>query len=337
MDSNAPDLCCCGAAAGVISTPEVYERTITDDHTYLIMGSDGLWEFISNQESVDMVTPLPDCATAVDHLVAEANRRWTVEDEDSIDDTTVIVAFFDRALAVRNVATTAAAPGAGGTIAAAPSTVSGGPAGAGAGVGAGATGSADNGSDSSGSDSSGSDSEGEQVAPDWKKYVDHATNKVYFFNSATKLTIWEDPTNPGLEGAIAFAEKAKAIAAAASSGGWQEHVDPASKRKYWFNPATKESRWTDPAQDKDAAGNTASGGGGSDAATGGGGGGGSADEVWEEHVDPDTRKRYYFNKSRRQSLWTRPKSLTAVIVAVCCRCLFGCLWSLRCHDAPRVP
>ena len=330
--------CWCGAAAGVISTPEVYERTITDDHTYLIMGSDGLWEFISNQESVDMVTPLPDCATAVDHLVAEANRRWTVEDEDSIDDTTVIVAFFDRALAVRNVATTAAAAAAGDTIAAAPSTVSGGPAGAGAGVGAGATGSAaDNGSDSSGSGSSGSDSEGEQVAPDWKKYVDHATNKVYFFNSATKLTIWEDPTNPGLEGAIAFAEKAKAIAAAASSGGWQEHVDPASKRKYWFNPATKESRWTDPAQDKDAAGNTASGGGGSDAATGGGGGGGSADDVWEEHVDPDTRKRYYFNKSRRQSLWTRPKSLTAVIVAVCCRCLFGCLWSLRCHDAPRVP
>ena len=42
---------------GVISEPEVYERVLTDDDRVLVMGSDGLWEFIPSQE-VDGQIPI---------------------------------------------------------------------------------------------------------------------------------------------------------------------------------------------------------------------------------------------------------------------------------------
>ena len=58
----------------------------------LIMASDGLWEFISNQEALDMIKGITDPKKAVDILVTEAGERW-MKEEQVIDDTTVIVAF----------------------------------------------------------------------------------------------------------------------------------------------------------------------------------------------------------------------------------------------------
>ena len=40
---------------GVISEPEVYERILTDDDRVLVMGSDGLWEFIPAQEVIHLI------------------------------------------------------------------------------------------------------------------------------------------------------------------------------------------------------------------------------------------------------------------------------------------
>lgn len=40
---------------GVISEPEVYERILTDDDRVLVMGSDGLWEFIPSQEVIHLI------------------------------------------------------------------------------------------------------------------------------------------------------------------------------------------------------------------------------------------------------------------------------------------
>ena len=40
---------------GVISEPEVYERVLTDDDRVLVMGSDGLWEFIPSQEVILLI------------------------------------------------------------------------------------------------------------------------------------------------------------------------------------------------------------------------------------------------------------------------------------------
>ena len=56
----------------------------------------GVWEFISSQEAVDIVAKWRDSdpQKACDALVAEAVRRWE-DEEDVVDDTTCIIAFFN--------------------------------------------------------------------------------------------------------------------------------------------------------------------------------------------------------------------------------------------------
>jgi serine/threonine protein phosphatase PrpC len=80
--------------AGVISEPEVHTVELTKSDKVLVFASDGLWEFMSNQEVVDMIaaTGMKDPKAAVDVLIDEANARW-MREEQVIDDTTVIVAF----------------------------------------------------------------------------------------------------------------------------------------------------------------------------------------------------------------------------------------------------
>lgn len=123
------------------------------------------------------------------------------------------------------------------------------------------------------------------------RYIDDETHKVYFFNTETETAIWEDPAKPGLEAAIALAERTKAGgggAAAAGAGAskdgagaagggengaggvtWEKHSDPATGRQYWFNTDTGESSWFDPTKKK-----------------------AEGDNVWEEHVDPGSGRRY---------------------------------------------
>mmetsp|Transcript_92864 Transcript_92864/g.189164 ORF Transcript_92864/g.189164 Transcript_92864/m.189164 type:complete len:327 (+) Transcript_92864:662-1642(+) len=79
-------------SAGVISEPE-FTDFVLDPETdkFIVVATDGLWEFITNQETVDMVEGQIGPAQAVDILVTEAGTRWMAE-EQVIDDTTVIVA-----------------------------------------------------------------------------------------------------------------------------------------------------------------------------------------------------------------------------------------------------
>ncbi len=55
-----------------------------------VQGSDGIWEFITSQEAMDMVAGAKDVKDAVDKLCDEATKRWRAE-EDVIDDITCIV------------------------------------------------------------------------------------------------------------------------------------------------------------------------------------------------------------------------------------------------------
>ncbi|KAH9255564.1 hypothetical protein BASA81_006394 [Batrachochytrium salamandrivorans] len=86
--------------AGVISRPDVFHETVAKpSHRALIIASDGLWEFMSSQEVVDIVQKYnhehdsPDPEGAVQELVRESNKRWRMN-EPVVDDTTIIVAFF---------------------------------------------------------------------------------------------------------------------------------------------------------------------------------------------------------------------------------------------------
>jgi serine/threonine protein phosphatase PrpC len=79
--------------AGVSSVPEFTQRELdpaTDK--FVVVATDGLWEFISNKETVDLVNGTSAPTTSVEILVKEANARW-LDQEQVIDDTTVITAF----------------------------------------------------------------------------------------------------------------------------------------------------------------------------------------------------------------------------------------------------
>ena len=65
------------------------------DDKFIIIASDGIWEFISNTEAVEMVVNFwmkNDPEGAVDELVRVAVQRWKKEDE-VIDDITCILIF----------------------------------------------------------------------------------------------------------------------------------------------------------------------------------------------------------------------------------------------------
>lgn len=79
--------------AGVISEPEFTERELDPNvDRFLVIATDGLWEFCLNEEVVEMTDATKGPGEAVDALVREANNRWMLE-EQVIDDTTVIVAY----------------------------------------------------------------------------------------------------------------------------------------------------------------------------------------------------------------------------------------------------
>jgi len=78
--------------AGVISEPEFTERVLDPEKDkFVIVATDGLWEFMDNSTCVDLACKASGPSDAVDALVKEANQRW-IQEEQVIDDTTVIVA-----------------------------------------------------------------------------------------------------------------------------------------------------------------------------------------------------------------------------------------------------
>jgi len=78
---------------GVIASPEVLTHDLIEADQFLIMGSDGVWEFISNQEAVDIVKSNLHLGSngACEALITEAARRWNREEGDYRDDITALV------------------------------------------------------------------------------------------------------------------------------------------------------------------------------------------------------------------------------------------------------
>ena len=78
---------------GVSSFPECFERVL-DPYldSVLIIATDGLWEFVSDQEAVDIVARAAEPSAAVNALIREATARW-LANEKVVDDISVCVAF----------------------------------------------------------------------------------------------------------------------------------------------------------------------------------------------------------------------------------------------------
>ena len=82
---------------GVIPDPEVRPRTLSKNDRFLVLASDGVWEFMSNQDVVDLVASdeaRGDPQRASVLLCVEAYRRWLLN-ETRTDDITAAILWFD--------------------------------------------------------------------------------------------------------------------------------------------------------------------------------------------------------------------------------------------------
>lgn len=83
---------------GVIADPEVRPRALSRSDRFLVLASDGVWEFMSNQEVVDLVASEEeskgDPQRACVLLCVEAYRRWLLN-ETRTDDITAAVLWFE--------------------------------------------------------------------------------------------------------------------------------------------------------------------------------------------------------------------------------------------------
>lgn len=84
-------------SVGVSCEPEIHEHQITDQDKILLIASDGVWEFLSNEDVRDIVAPYyikgaPEAAANA--VVKAAFNKWKEED-DVVDDITVVVIFLD--------------------------------------------------------------------------------------------------------------------------------------------------------------------------------------------------------------------------------------------------
>ena len=82
---------------GVISRPEIIEKEINEGEAkFIVLASDGVWEFLTNENVRDMVIPFynkKDPLNACKDLITKSTDWWEQEDI-VVDDITVIALFF---------------------------------------------------------------------------------------------------------------------------------------------------------------------------------------------------------------------------------------------------
>lgn len=67
------------AQVGVIAEPELFEINFKEGDQFIIIASDGVWEFISNEEAAGIIMPfyLASAAEkAAEAILKEAHKRW---------------------------------------------------------------------------------------------------------------------------------------------------------------------------------------------------------------------------------------------------------------------
>ena len=80
---------------GVTSKPEIMEFKLNEEDKFILLASDGIFEFISSDEAVNMVKDYylkDDIKGALNYLYKVSSQRWIMEEE-VIDDITLIIMF----------------------------------------------------------------------------------------------------------------------------------------------------------------------------------------------------------------------------------------------------
>ena len=81
---------------GCSSTPEVQEHVIDASDVCCVLATDGVWEFLTSQEVIDICVSCKTPKEACYRIVAESYRRWYSREE-RIDDIACCVLYFDGA------------------------------------------------------------------------------------------------------------------------------------------------------------------------------------------------------------------------------------------------
>lgn len=85
------------ASVGVISDPDISLYNLTSKDKFILIASDGIWEYLSNQLCVDVVSKfyeLGDIEKAADEIMKIAVNAWA-EHDDVQDDITIVIAFLN--------------------------------------------------------------------------------------------------------------------------------------------------------------------------------------------------------------------------------------------------
>lgn len=80
---------------GLISVPDVTQRNITSRDKFVILATDGVWDVISNQEAVQIVSSTADREKSAKRLVECAVGAWKQKKRGiAMDDISAVCIFF---------------------------------------------------------------------------------------------------------------------------------------------------------------------------------------------------------------------------------------------------
>ena len=85
------------ATVGVISEPEIKEFDFDENDKFMIIASDGIWEFIQSEECINIIGKFylnNNIEGCCEFLYNESKKRW-IKEEEVVDDITMLLAFFD--------------------------------------------------------------------------------------------------------------------------------------------------------------------------------------------------------------------------------------------------
>ena len=77
---------------------EILELDLDKDDKFIVIASDGVWEFLENIEIAQIVKPYfvtKNAEKAAESIVRESYLRWKREEEGIVDDITCVVIFLD--------------------------------------------------------------------------------------------------------------------------------------------------------------------------------------------------------------------------------------------------
>lgn len=81
---------------GVLAEPDFNLKTIKSNMKYIVIASDGIWEFLNNKDVCEIIKPfysVGDVKGAVEELIKQSTERWAKKG-DNADDISVIIIFF---------------------------------------------------------------------------------------------------------------------------------------------------------------------------------------------------------------------------------------------------